>query len=160
MLFGQTCKFGFLICIKKGPIREQNRHFLHISGSPPWSQWRALLISTGGYIFSILQTVHLNSFPFYHTPDWGFLLALDWWQQTFVDRWEYRVRISNAHNRKRKLQRSCFCRPILVSLQSVENCHWSQCTLGVGISEVRVEGSRIQPANMGKYSTFTQYEAS
>lgn len=33
-----------------------------------------------------LQTVHLNKVsPFFCTPHWGFLLALDWWQLTFVD---------------------------------------------------------------------------
>lgn len=79
-----------LICIphlyKNRPISNQGRNFLH-KQQPP------LCLYEVQFQFSLEATfpkfANCSSeltFSFYHTPDQGLLLALDWWQPPFVDR--------------------------------------------------------------------------
>lgn len=73
---------------KGGPIRDWGRNFT-TAALPCLSQhsfsfhWKMH--------FPSLQAVLWNKFfSFYCIPDWELLLALDWWQQAFVDNYLFR----------------------------------------------------------------------
>lgn len=85
----KQCKFRFLIFYKIGPIGLGQELY---KNRPPLCLGGVQFQFPPKAAFSGLETLPEWSFSFYRTPNWGFLLALDWWQQhlltaTFVVWW-------------------------------------------------------------------------